>query len=478
MSSRSAHEKLWTGGILIYLFLRAALAVVPGYPVDLQQYADWALKAARHGLSDVYRTSDLDYPPLYAYLLYPMGKIYLWVAPAGTRLIAESRFLTFLIKLPPLLFDLGIAWLLYETARRATATAWLATATAWRRLLPALFLLNPGVLFDTAYWGHPDSVYSFFALAAFLVLGARHFGGVAEQRPAAGGRAGALRRVLWSGSPELAAALLALAVLMKPIPVSNVPLFAALSLLWHGPRRTCAGVVTALAIMALVGLPFVDPGDPGSFIHRMFDNVGVMPFTTCNAHNIWWLLLPWGHSDRAWLGPFTPTHVAVGLFGLLYAGVLGQAWSSHRRQTRGLNAAQGFALAAVVAFGFFMFGTHLHENHMFPVLVYLLPLVALSPHGPRCLGVIFAAASLGVLLNMTLHDPLLSNFWPAAGGDLTAAEIAIALRDPFPGPLAAARLATLLNLATFLAFTIWVFLPRGRGLLARLAPTADAAGAR
>src|SRR5688500_8468016 len=92
----------------------------PGYQDDLRAYRRWAVAAAQHGLTSVYAASDMDYPPLYAYLLWPLGKAYLALSPgAGTPRGGDPALWTALVKLPPLAFDVATALLLFRLGRRA-----------------------------------------------------------------------------------------------------------------------------------------------------------------------------------------------------------------------------------------------------------------------------------------------------------------------------------------------------------------------
>ena len=45
----------------------------PGYVSDMNAYKRWALRASQEGIAPVYATSDMDYPPLYAWILAPIG---------------------------------------------------------------------------------------------------------------------------------------------------------------------------------------------------------------------------------------------------------------------------------------------------------------------------------------------------------------------------------------------------------------------
>ena len=109
--------RAWLWGLAVYLVIRWMLLVHPGYIYDTSAYKRWAINAAHNGISHVYRTSDMDYPPLYAYILAPLGKIYLWVTPDVSDGVRDTHLLTALVKLPPLIFDLAIALLLFLLAR-------------------------------------------------------------------------------------------------------------------------------------------------------------------------------------------------------------------------------------------------------------------------------------------------------------------------------------------------------------------------
>jgi hypothetical protein len=75
--------------LLAYLLLRWILAMTPGFDYDVNLFKRWALFAARDGVQEVYtQDSEMDYPPLFAYILYPLGKVYLAADPeAADRLV-------------------------------------------------------------------------------------------------------------------------------------------------------------------------------------------------------------------------------------------------------------------------------------------------------------------------------------------------------------------------------------------------------
>ena len=309
--------------------------------------------------------------------------------------------LTALTKLPPLAFDLGIGWLLYRWTRWHSQKK----SAAW--IVAAAYLLNPAVLFDDAYWGEPDSIHSFFILAVFITLGLGTRFWAPDRRRL---RSTAERNGQW-----LAWIFLTLAILMKPLGLPFFPLLFVLGILVYGMASTALGMVAAIITTLVVFSPFLLTGQGPEVFRRVWMDAGKMPFTSANAHNIWWLLGAWRKAEVPWLGPLTATHVALILFAAAYAALIWKGCQLHRAQSEGIRPAQGIALSAMVGFSFFMLSTHLHENHLFVVIPLLAPLLLQG----RVWRWLFIGVSVATLANLLLHDLTLSKHWPfTIGGDL------------------------------------------------------------
>jgi hypothetical protein len=401
----------------LYLALRAFLLFEPGYRDDLVAYRRWAMTAVEHGLPRLYPESDFDYPPLYAYALLPLGKAYVALSPgAGTRRGGDPAVWNALAKLPPLVFDLLTAWLLWRLGAGKDGDA-----VRWRLLLPGAYLANPAVVFDTGYWGHPDSIHSFFVLLAF-VLAAR-------------------------GRGVLAFTSLTLASLMKPLGAPFFPLLGAL-VLWQGGVAAVLGGAAAAAVTAIVAfLPLVWNGDLGFVLSRVIGDLDRMPYTSVNAHNLWGIFGGWQNAEAPLLGPLSASEIGLALFGAFYLVLLPIAW--RWRGAGGIDTTRATALAAGVAAAFFLLATHMHENHLFVAI----PLLAATL--PTCDGLrrYFVLVSLAVLLNLALHDPGIAGSWLLHfGGETDVARLSFG-RHFFAAELLAVRLATLasvLMLAFFL----------------------------
>ncbi len=357
--------------------LRVFLATLPGYVSDVESYKRWALGAAIAGLPAAYEVTGVDYPPLFLYALYGAGRIQRWIEPESTPAdLRDSALFTFLVKSPHLIFDLLLGGLLYwlVAVRGLWGTA--RTGVAWGRLVALLYLWNPAVLFGSGYWGQPDGIHSALAVAALAAL--------AWDRAAASG------------------ALLSFAGLMKPLAAPLVPLLV----LAAGARRGLRGLVLAggggLAAALLTLLPFLATGRIGPVLRKILLDVEAMPFTSVNAHNLWWLLGAWRDANAPILGPLTPRTIGLTLFLVSYAALLTRAARLLRspRIDAGALCARLFLGAAAVVCSFFFLSTHMHENHMFLAIPLLLAVAGRSRH----LAWLALGCSLAVFFNMALHD--------------------------------------------------------------------------
>jgi hypothetical protein len=380
--------------LLLILFLtRWWLATLPGYPPDLNAYKRWATIGGNRGIATLYDAgSDFDYPPLYGYLLAPAGKLYALLDPEAASRFTDSKLICILVKVPPLAFDILLALLLAHLVRRR---GFWGDRPSWAGWLPALlYLMNPAVLFLSGYWGQPDAVETFFVLAALLLILGRQ--------------------------PEWGWASAALGCLMKPLAAPFLPLLFVATLLRSGWKRLITGGLVGLVTFGAGFLPFVLTGRGPMVLQRLVGDVDKMPYTSVNGHNLWWLIGSWRPAAERWIGPLTPKAIGLGLFAAAYLLILWWVWRgerTRRRSRRDPDRAQDeitrdpgvwghwFAAGAAVAISFFTLSTHMHENHLFPVLPFL---IVLAGRGRPWVW-LMAIASLSCLINMVTHDLILGD---------------------------------------------------------------------
>ncbi len=445
--------------LILLAIVRWWLGTTPGYPPDIGAYKRWAIWGGTKGVTALYDKESLyDYPPLYGYLLSPLGSLVTLFAPnyAAAYLDSDparrpgySALFSLLVKLPPLAFDVLMALLLARLVRDQGLWPPQRSRRGWNPAL--LYLCHPAVLFVSGYWGQPDVIETYFVMLAMALM--------LQRKPEAG----------WVAA--------ALALLMKPLAAPFFPLLALLTWVRSGWRRLLTGGLAA-GTTILAGLaPFMMAGRGPDVAQRLFTDIDLMPYTSVNAHNLWWLLGPWKPANAQWIGPLTPKTIGLGLFAIAYAAVLWWVWRRDRVAARGGPAAAPasgevslgadpsgadhiwYLAAAATAFAFFTLSTHMHENHLFPALPFLVLVAGRDRRWAWMLG----AAGFVLLVNAFTHDvntgmawlgPLgppsgffhpdfqrhLSRweFWLATGNAIvTVASCALFfwwLRSPVPGP--------------------------------------------
>ena len=405
----------WFGAFLVVWAMSAAvclrLVTTPGYEGDVAHYKYWTRVVATQGIQSIYAgvypETYAIYPPVTLYVYGVIGKVYEQGAfnPWNTeRMLASAGFST-LIKGVAVGFLLLLGIVLF-----ALLTA--LHGPKWGTLGSAAFLLNPAVIFDSAYWGQPDSAHSMWGVLAFGLL--------------------ALGR--WQGS-WIAAGL---GAMTKPQLWALMPLFLLVQTRDRSRPRLAAGMLLALVTVTVVVSPFAVHGRLADFLTLPSQIAGVMPVASANAHNLWWIVSgnPGGfHLDsETVLGPLTYRQVALPL---VLAVAVYTLWLAWRRPTISV-----FLLAAYQAFGWFMFTTQAHENHPFmvlPLLVMAAPLASIA-------RVLFAIVSVTLLANMALHDPFIID----RTSELVSESIRFRLQI----------LNSWINLATFAVWT-WALAARG-----------------
>ncbi|HYN70143.1 MAG TPA: phospholipid carrier-dependent glycosyltransferase [Candidatus Eisenbacteria bacterium] len=267
------------GGLLVVLVLGLAFRLIiayalpgSGFGADIAAFRFWAQDLAAHGLYGFYdRPFFHDYTPGYLYVLWVVGQVGRFAGGIGD-----------LIKVPPILADIGLGWLVWSMVRE------LGGGTRAALLGAALVVANPVSWFDSVVWGQVDSVGVLVLLLAV--------------------------RELWRDHPERSAVLAVLAALIKPQLGILIPIVAVVTIRralrprgaygddpppdgsgmfgWErrlrGPVRIAttalAGLATAFALSVPFGLSL-----PG-LILRIFATAAGYPYLSVNAYNPWALV--------------------------------------------------------------------------------------------------------------------------------------------------------------------------------------------
>ena len=361
--------------LAVSLALQLLAAALPDTRADLLAYRQWTRSLVARGLVASYwpdpgsraesphEHPPIDYPPVFPYLLWLLGHALSALDP--TLLVSGGGRLDFLIRVPLVLANGAIGLALFVAlVRRAGVDV--------ARVVAALFLLNPAVIFDTAYWGQADSLCALFVVAGLAVA---------------------------LDHPEWGCVALAAGAFVKPFAYAFVPFALVAAVKRRGWRRGGTALLAATAAWGALLVPFAVAGRLRDILGALWGQIDAMPYASVNAHNLWWILgkgVPWVPASQRVLGPLTYEALGLLLFGAFAFGTL--VGLHHSKDNQALPVA-----AASVAFALFVLATHMHENHLF----LFLPLVLLARGEEGRWRRFFLAVSAVALLNMVLHDPFL-----------------------------------------------------------------------
>jgi predicted membrane-bound dolichyl-phosphate-mannose-protein mannosyltransferase len=371
--------------IVFGVILRAAIGglylPLSGFRIDVGDFNAWAGRLAANGPGHFYAPGYFgDYPPGYMYVLWLIGSIGEWLRPVLGMSISGG-----LVKVPGILADAGVAWLLFAYARRF-GNGWLGSWSGEKLGLvaAAIYLFNPGTIFNSSVWGQVDSVGT-LAVIGTLYLLAR-------------------------GWTEAAAAGAVVALLIKFQFGFLLPVVAIVGVkrhmvgrssdpLQHGradPIRIvtslAVGLASLVAMIAPFGLSVFDPNNPGrSLIGKFFEAADTYKGLTINGFNLWrnpWSGLgdtlrwgcdvappscPNGEGVAFLIGSSPVTWQLIGTI-LFAAAALIALWQIARRD----DPAGLLIGSLVMAMAFFALPTRVHERYLFPAVALGALLVARS----------------------------------------------------------------------------------------------------
>lgn len=363
------------GYSILYIFLIAFLirflvSFIVWHP-DLNNHIDWGIRFWDYGPgkffapeSNVWSYTWPNQPPGTIYMFAGIRKlfeflfgIFWWVNikipafPSGIITFFESNLYPGLLKLPSILADLGIAWLVYRFI-----TNHQPPSTNHKKKLAILgatfFLINPAVWYNSAVWGQYDSVINFLALLGFYLL--------------------SQRKLVW------AVLAMALSIYTKASLLIFLPIFLIVA--WrqkYKAREYASSIFIALLMLGLFTLPF-SRGEPFSWLFNLYQNkvfVQQLHVITANAFNIWAGLT--GIHEQPEALPFLGlTYRLWGLI-LFTAAYIPTLYVVYKKQ----DVKSVMWALAIAAFSSFMLLTNMHERYLYPLFAPLTILMMTSQIG-------------------------------------------------------------------------------------------------
>lgn len=260
--------------------------------------------------------------------------------------ILEKNLHIWLVKLPFLLADLGLAFLIYQIVHQHRPK--------YARLATALFLFNPLVIYNSTIWGQTDSLVNLLALTGIYLTYRRHY--------------------------SLGIILFLSGFLFKLSLIIYLPLYAILLLKrlsdW---QKFILPLFIFLLLVFLLALPFTF-GDKNSFqwlwylyTNRVLPRQGSM--LNGNAFNLWFLIfgLDFSKSEFITLGPFSYQFWSRLAFVISLIPIIIKTLKNKLTLTRLLSS------LLLSAFGAFLLLTNMHERYLYPIFPIFTILLFLSP---------------------------------------------------------------------------------------------------
>lgn len=318
------------------LALRVIIGLaIPGYAADMSCWTAWSQAAAGSDFFNAYQnTSFLDYPPGYLYILHILGSL-------GNLLGIECNTpgYNLLLKLPAILADLGMAWMLFSIGKKENKIK-------LGLLIAVLYSINPLTILNSAAWGQIDSILA-LAVAGYMLL--LH------------------RKKIFAATLVFVAGLL-----LKPQMLFFGPVLAVVFIKHIFEDGVVAGLKTffislfgGVSLFAVTVLPFALGKEWTWIFSKYLGTINSYPYATLNAANIFGLLkLNWQPLESTLMG------ISLSIWGMtgLVFSVLIYFVLSFTNKSRG----DIFILASTLMTGIYALGHKMHERYLFPVLAILL----------------------------------------------------------------------------------------------------------
>jgi 4-amino-4-deoxy-L-arabinose transferase-like glycosyltransferase len=358
---------------------------------DVLVWKTWSYGALNQGVSRLYgvggqpperglvrwgdRVTTVDYPPIALYELAASGAVYRLFSPS----FENNRWLNVAIKLPGVLAEIALTWLLFVVvARRYGRPAGLwAAAACW---------INPAMILAGSLLGYLDALMALPALGSIA--------------------AAALN------APIAAGALLAIACLTKLQAIFILPVVALA--LWNAGRPTgakaiVAGAVSAAAVSVVVLMPYVLAGASRNVLQGV-SSLLRHDMLSADAANVWWVITYVMRASYAAgeLGAWAAWTMTMRILGMstivklgypnprpiatlsIFAATAWALWRARRASDLPLLS----AACAFIVHAYFMLGVAVHENHLY----LAVPLLALAAAArPRLRPMLFGVSAVFAL---------------------------------------------------------------------------------
>lgn len=338
--------------LLIAFLFRIILSFIVWHP-DLNNHIDWGIRFWDYGPGRFYTANVWSFdwpnqPPGTAVIFALMRKLYemvfaifWWINitippfPSNIMLFFEERLYPAFLKLPGIIADLGIGFLIYKYFN--------SQKKVWQGTLGAgVFLFNPVVWYNSSLWGQTDSVVNFFGLLSILAL---------------------INKRIVLALVSIALSLFIKASLVILLPVVLIALIGQRYSLSEWKRA----IFVTVLIIGILTLPF-SQGEPFSWLFNLYQQKifgNRLELITANAFNFWAFLTGiHARSHELLLGPLPFKMWGILSFSISLVPILILLF---RKQNANITLWACF----LALFSSFIFLTGVHERYLYPVFPIL-----------------------------------------------------------------------------------------------------------
>lgn len=301
--------------------------ITPGFSYDMNTYGAWAERMYSLGPSNFYSTEVLtDYPPLYMYVLYLVGFI---------RNVFSLHWLSnihvLLLKLPSIISDITIGYLIYKTSKKSLSEFKSV-------LFSSIYLFLPVVIINSSIWGQIDSIYTLIVVLICVSLKEKKM--------------------------YLSYLFYGIGVILKPqtvifTPVLMVGIIDHVFINGFDKKLFFKNLFMGLLVifgMVIVSLPF----GINNIITQFSNTLVSYPYVSANAYNFWALIgMNWADQSSMFLMFSAKTWGSISIVLIVvFTFILSYKFNN--------KPYKYFILSAFIILTMFIFSVRMHERYLYP----------------------------------------------------------------------------------------------------------------
>ncbi len=330
------------------------------YDIGLFHYWSWFASSDLFNMYAGTAPEFLDYPPLYMYVLAPLG-VLVKICDAA---FGEGTVSYFVLKTPSMIADMVTAWMLYRLAKKYLDKK-------WALFIGVFYVMNPAVWINSSGWAQVDSLFTMLILIELVCL--------IEKRWA------------WSGI------MFALMVLMKPHGIIFTPAIGLVLLFEIIKNKKVKPMIISvgagLATVIAISLPFyIRMGfkNPTWLLKLYMGTIDQYNYASFNGFNLFAMLgKNLDSAEDVILGLTCAQWGGIGILFSILLAIVFMIFATRKSSVIAKSAPVLVSLILIVSV--FTFAHKMHERYMFAaIMLALLQFILTKDMGYMYLAILFS----------------------------------------------------------------------------------------